>query len=108
MLTVMTNPEHIRYGHPPWSRVRMPHRVTGCADRYSINADRIIIIIIISLLTLLPHGSYEVIPPGWEVESVLTNIAQQPFDQRYSALIDTGALITGLSNIEVRRVGSCW
>ena len=47
------------------------------------------------------YRPHQVIPPGWDVKALLLKIAEQPESQRYSALIDTGALITGLSNIEV-------
>mmetsp|Transcript_7246 Transcript_7246/g.21392 ORF Transcript_7246/g.21392 Transcript_7246/m.21392 type:complete len:5155 (-) Transcript_7246:1654-17118(-) len=45
--------------------------------------------------------STHMIRGDWSVQSVLTEIATQPYEERYSALIDTGALITGLSNLEV-------
>jgi hypothetical protein len=37
--------------------------------------------------------------PNWTPEGILTIIANSP----YHALIDTGALITGLTNVEVAR-----
>ena len=39
--------------------------------------------------------------PGWTVKSLLRHVARA--EPRLSALIDTGALITGLSNKEVAR-----
>merc|ERR1719399_2324188 len=45
-------------------------------------------------------ASYEHLKQGWSVESVLRRIATCD-SPRYSALIDTGALITGYSNQEV-------
>ena len=48
------------------------------------------------------YRPHQVIPPGWDVKALLIKIAEQPESQRYSALIDTGALITGLDNLQVR------
>ena len=45
--------------------------------------------------------SAEVAQESWSVKGLLLTIAQQPTAKRYSALIDTGALITGMSNVEV-------
>ena len=45
--------------------------------------------------------SVEFQPPGWSVSTLLDCIANA--EPRYNALIDTGALITGLSNKEVAR-----
>jgi hypothetical protein len=41
--------------------------------------------------------SVQFVPTNWSVTSLLDSIAQGPFH----ALIDTGALITGMSNLEV-------
>lgn len=43
--------------------------------------------------------SYEVVDEGWSVHGLLERIATA--DPPYHALIDTGALITGMSNFEV-------
>jgi len=43
--------------------------------------------------------SYEVIEEGWSVKSLLNQIANA--DPPYHALIDTGALITGMTNFQV-------
>lgn len=43
--------------------------------------------------------SYEVVEEGWSVRGLLDHIATA--DPPYHALIDTGALITGMSNFEV-------
>jgi hypothetical protein len=43
--------------------------------------------------------SYEVVDEGWSVRGLLERIATA--DPPYHALIDTGALITGMSNFEV-------
>lgn len=47
------------------------------------------------------HVSYEVVTEGWTVHGLLRMIAAQPAATRYSALLDTGALVTGMSNLEV-------
>jgi hypothetical protein len=44
--------------------------------------------------------TYETIPDGWTVVSILLRIATAT-SPRYHALIDTGALVTGFSNYEV-------
>jgi len=44
--------------------------------------------------------SYELLPNDWSVQTVLARIATAE-SPRYHALIDTGALITGYSNLEV-------
>ena len=44
--------------------------------------------------------SYEYVPEGWSVEMLLENIARSS-SPVFHALIDTGALITGYSNLEV-------
>ncbi len=44
--------------------------------------------------------SYEYIEEGWSVRSLLNQIANA--DPPFHALIDTGALITGMTNFEVR------
>ncbi|KAJ9441712.1 putative nucleoredoxin 1-2 [Diplonema papillatum] len=54
---------------------------------------------LIHTLTSAHTVSYHLLEKGWTVQSVLEAIAsQQP---PFHALIDTGALITGLSNLEV-------
>ena len=45
--------------------------------------------------------SAEVVGEDWAVKALLRKIAKQSFEERFSALIDTGALITGMSNVEV-------
>lgn len=45
--------------------------------------------------------SYEVVPPTWSPRSILRRICTAPDDMRFHALIDTGALITGMTNLEV-------
>lgn len=45
--------------------------------------------------------SYEVTANDWTVHGLLRKIAKQPSEAKYSALLDTGALITGMSNLEV-------
>ena len=45
--------------------------------------------------------SAEVAEENWSVKGLLLKIAQQRKEERYSALIDSGALITGMSNVEV-------
>lgn len=42
---------------------------------------------------------YEVMPDDWSVPKVLDHIAQA--DPPYHALIDTGAIITGMTNLDV-------
>jgi len=44
--------------------------------------------------------SYEVVEEGWSVQSLLNRIASAR-EPHFNALIDTGALITGMSNYEV-------
>lgn len=51
------------------------------------------------LSTLCKHVSVEYTPDDWTVEGVLDNIARA--DPPVGALIDTGALITGMNNLEV-------
>ena len=46
-------------------------------------------------------NTYEEAPSDWTVMGVLKTIASKPETERFSALIDTGALITGMSNLEV-------
>lgn len=53
-----------------------------------------------SYLTSTKIVTYEVIEPDWSVESLLLNIATKT-NPPHHALIDTGALITGMSNREV-------
>ena len=50
------------------------------------------------ILTNKSIVDYEILDNNWSVTNILDNIAKS---NRYHALIDTGALITGLSNIEV-------
>ena len=45
--------------------------------------------------------SYEIVPPSWSPRSLLRRICTAPDDMRFHALIDTGALITGMTNLEV-------
>jgi len=45
--------------------------------------------------------SLAVVEDDWSPTSVLLKIAKQPEADKYSALIDTGALITGMTNVEV-------
>lgn len=54
---------------------------------------------LIRTLTSTSIMTYEIVAPGWSVKSVLDSIAtaHPPFH----ALIDTGALITGMSNLQV-------
>ena len=54
----------------------------------------------LSYLTSPSIVSYEIAPNDWSVESLLLTIAQKS-NPPYHALIDTGALITGLSNKDV-------
>jgi hypothetical protein len=53
----------------------------------------------INVLTNEKVCSFEVCRENWSPTNLLDSIANCP--QRYHALIDTGALITGLSNLEV-------
>lgn len=45
--------------------------------------------------------SYEVVLQEWSPSSLLSRICRDISAQKYHALIDTGALITGMSNLEV-------
>jgi hypothetical protein len=59
-----------------------------------------------------PHVcSFEVVAEGWSPQSLLESIACSE-NPRYHALIDTGALITGLTNLQVAqnllRLGLKW
>ena len=45
--------------------------------------------------------SHEVLPPSWSVNSILDKIATA--EPHYHALIDTGALVTGMSNYDVAK-----
>jgi hypothetical protein len=54
----------------------------------------------LSYLTSPSIVSYEIMPREWSVESLLLHIATKS-NPPYHALIDTGALITGMSNKEV-------
>lgn len=45
---------------------------------------------------------YDFLPPEWSVTSLLDTIAASTSPQ-FNALIDVGALVTGMSNLEVRR-----
>jgi hypothetical protein len=54
---------------------------------------------IISTLTSPATVSYTTMPGDWTVNSLLNMIATA--DPPYHALIDTGALITGMSNYQV-------
>jgi len=56
------------------------------------------------MLSVLTHEricSFEVMPSNWSVESILRTIATA--NPPYHALIDTGALVTGLTNEQVAR-----
>mgnify|MGYP001384993886 CR=1 FL=1 len=48
----------------------------------------------------------QMLDQNWDVTAVLNSIATA--DPPYHALIDTGALITGMSNFEVRVTSFCW
>eukprot|EP01063_Lacrimia_lanifica_P039595 TRINITY_DN8724_c1_g4_i1.p1 TRINITY_DN8724_c1_g4~~TRINITY_DN8724_c1_g4_i1.p1 ORF type:complete len:4579 (+),score=2099.61 TRINITY_DN8724_c1_g4_i1:248-13984(+) len=54
---------------------------------------------LIHTLTSPQIVSYHLVDKGWTVPSILDSIANQ--NPPFHALIDTGALITGLSNVEV-------
>jgi hypothetical protein len=54
----------------------------------------------INVMTSPDVVSYEVIPDGWTVDGLLRRIATAN-NPRFNALIDTGALVTGLSNYQV-------
>jgi hypothetical protein len=62
--------------------------------RYEMGADGLML----TVMTDPAHVSHELIDPDWDARSLLRRIAQRPFAERFSALIDTGALITGLTN----------
>lgn len=53
----------------------------------------------INYLTNPDIVSYEVVEEGWSVKSLLNKIANA--EPPYHALIDTGALITGMTNFQV-------
>ncbi len=55
--------------------------------------------LVLNYLTDTQIVSHEVIEEGWTVKSLLDQIANA--NPPYHALIDTGALITGMSNYEV-------
>lgn len=55
----------------------------------------------INYLTNPDIVSHEVVEEGWSVKSLLNKIANA--DPPYHALIDTGALITGMTNFQVTR-----
>ena len=59
---------------------------------------------IVRILTSTKHVDSEFVPAGWSVDSLLREIAQPSSGKTYSALIDTGALITGYSNEQVARL----
>jgi len=46
-------------------------------------------------------SAYHVVSPGWSASSVLDMICHPPPGVRYHSLIDTGAIITGMTNVEV-------
>jgi hypothetical protein len=54
----------------------------------------------INYLTNPDIVSHEVVEEGWSVKSLLNKIATA--NPPYHALIDTGALITGMTNFQVR------
>ncbi|CAK9118525.1 unnamed protein product, partial [Durusdinium trenchii] len=55
----------------------------------------------VSTMTDTKVVTFEAIPPGWNVELLLDSIIEAAHQGRCNALIDTGALITGLTNQEV-------
>jgi hypothetical protein len=55
----------------------------------------------VSVMTSTNVCSYEIIEENWTPLSILDKIARANDDGRIHALIDTGALITGLSNLQV-------
>jgi hypothetical protein len=57
---------------------------------------------IIRVLTNPRFVSHETLS-NWSVHSLLRHVAQRKFPNRFHALIDTGALITGMNNEEVAR-----
>jgi hypothetical protein len=65
----------------------------------------------IHVLTSPKVCSFEVVPEGWSPLSVLQTIATSE-SPRYNALIDTGALITGMTNLQVAqtllKIGLPW
>ena len=54
----------------------------------------------INYLTNPDIVSHEVVEEGWSVKSLLNKIATA--NPPFHALIDTGALITGMTNFQVR------
>lgn len=54
----------------------------------------------IHYLTRTDIASYETLPPDWNVRNVLLRVCTSK-SPRFHALIDTGALITNMSNEEV-------
>ncbi len=59
--------------------------------------------LMLRVMTDPQHVSCEIVASNWSVTGLLKAIATQPYNTRFSALIDTGALITGLTNLEVAR-----
>ena len=57
--------------------------------------------LMMNVMTNASTVSAELADDEWSVKSLLSKIATQPKAQRYSALIDTGALITGMTNYQV-------
>jgi hypothetical protein len=55
------------------------------------------------VMTDTKYVSCELQADGWSVDSILRQIASMPYNERFSALLDTGALITGMSNLEVAK-----
>eukprot|EP00435_Cladocopium_sp_Y103_P001719 s71_g1.t1 len=55
----------------------------------------------VSTMTDTKVVTFEAIEPGWNVELLLDSIIEASHQGRCNALIDTGALITGLTNQEV-------
>ncbi|CAJ1419897.1 unnamed protein product [Effrenium voratum] len=55
----------------------------------------------VSTMTDTQVVTFEAVQPGWNVELLLDSIIEAAHQNRCNALIDTGALITGLTNQEV-------
>ena len=56
---------------------------------------------ILRLLTNPDVVSFEILSSPWNVESLLKRVANSNAEPRLNALIDTGALITGMKNEKV-------
>jgi hypothetical protein len=46
--------------------------------------------LMLTIMTDPQYVSYEVLEETWRVESVLLKVATQPYDTRFSAILDTG------------------